>query len=95
MIYFTQVYDMKLELEEKDEVYKRYPEDTTSIGSNSSHDEKDMNSWRIHVSGIDELRDNTYANVKSFVFLIEVQRLDPNSNNPLLMDDEKTNWIIA
>ncbi|CAF3355821.1 unnamed protein product [Rotaria socialis] len=83
------------ELEEKDEAYKKYPEDTTSIGSNSSHDEKDMNSWRIHVFDIDELRDNTYANMKSFVFIIEIQRLDPNSNNPLLVDDEKTNWIVA
>ncbi|CAF2982420.1 unnamed protein product [Rotaria sp. Silwood2] len=83
------------ELEEKDEVNIKYPEDTTSIGSNSSNDEKDLNTWRIHISGIDELRDNIHFNIKHFVFIIEVRRLDSNSETPLINDDDRTYWIVT
>ncbi|CAF4418861.1 unnamed protein product, partial [Rotaria sp. Silwood2] len=82
-------------LEEKDEVNIKYPEDTTSIGSNSSNDEKDLNTWRIHISGIDELRDNIHFNIKHFVFIIEVRRLDSNSETPLINDDDRTYWIVT
>ncbi|CAF4609116.1 unnamed protein product [Rotaria sp. Silwood1] len=82
------------ELEEKDEVNRRYPEDTTSISSNSSIDERDLNTWRIHICGIDELRDNMNSNTKYFAFIIEARRLDANSENSLNNDDERNHWFV-
>ncbi|CAF4283595.1 unnamed protein product, partial [Rotaria sordida] len=76
------------ELEEKDEVNRKYPEDTTSIGSNSSIDERDLNTWRIRISGIKELQDNIHSHTKYFVFIIEIRRLDGNNENSLINDDE-------
>ncbi|CAF1564117.1 unnamed protein product [Rotaria sordida] len=83
------------ELEEKDEVNRKYPEDTTSIGSNSSIDERDLNTWRIRISGIKELQDNIHSHTKYFVFIIEIRRLDGNNENSLINDDEKAHWIIT
>lgn len=35
-----------------------------------------MNTWRIHITDIEECREGQAASMKSYQFVIEVQRLD-------------------
>ncbi|CAF1047435.1 unnamed protein product [Rotaria sordida] len=79
------------EMEEKDNLHLKCPEDTASISSNSSLDERDLSTWRIHISHAEELRENLTSNSKYCALLIEVQRFDSNNDN----DDEKPHWIVA
>ncbi len=44
-----------------------------------SSDERDLSTWRVHISHATELRENQNSTVKYCVFIIEVQRLDANN----------------
>ncbi|CAF3732398.1 unnamed protein product [Adineta steineri] len=83
------------DLEDRDEVHLKCPEETTSIGSNSSYDDRDLNTWRVLISHAEEVRDNYNSAAKYCVFIIEVQRMETNTINPMMIDDEKTHWIVA
>ncbi|CAF2681343.1 unnamed protein product [Rotaria sp. Silwood2] len=82
------------EMEEKDDVHLKCPEDTTSISSSSSLDERDLSTWRIHIHA-EELRENLNSNSKYCALIIEVQRFDSNNDNPLINNEEKPHWIVA
>lgn len=43
-----------------------------------------MNCWRIHVSGVEEVRESTNPNAKYLGFIIEIQQLDINSSKYLI-----------
>ncbi|CAF3924176.1 unnamed protein product [Rotaria sp. Silwood2] len=81
-------------MEEKDDVHLKCPEDTTSISSSSSLDERDLSTWRIHIHA-EELRENLNSNSKYCALIIEVQRFDSNNDNPLINNEEKPHWIVA
>ncbi|CAF4854831.1 unnamed protein product, partial [Rotaria sp. Silwood1] len=82
------------EMEEKDNLYLKCPEDTASISSNSV-DERDMSTWRIHISHAEEFRESLNSNSKYCALMIEVQRLDANNDNPLINDEEKPHRVVA
>ncbi|CAF1263680.1 unnamed protein product [Adineta ricciae] len=82
------------ELEEKDEANAKCSEETASIGSNSSYDDRDLNTWRVNISHAEELRENTTGQVKYCAFMIVVQRTDIHNGTPVPLEDDKSNWIV-
>jgi hypothetical protein len=58
-------------------------------------DERDLSTWRVNIHQIEELKENVNSHSKYFAFIIEVQRLDSSSDNPLISDEEKPHWIVA
>ncbi|CAF0935974.1 unnamed protein product [Adineta steineri] len=83
------------EMEEKDDSHLKCPEDSASICSNSSLDERDLSTWRVHIDHAEELRENIHSNLKYCVLILEVQRCELNNDNPLINNEEKPHWIVA
>ncbi|CAF4310841.1 unnamed protein product, partial [Adineta steineri] len=82
-------------MEEKDDSHLKCPEDSASICSNSSLDERDLSTWRVHIDHAEELRENIHSNLKYCVLILEVQRCELNNDNPLINNEEKPHWIVA
>ncbi|CAF1165641.1 unnamed protein product, partial [Didymodactylos carnosus] len=86
------------DMEEKDEFHLKCPEDTTSIGSNSSSDEnifRDLSLWRVIIPRAEECRDNN-TSTKYCILIIEIQRLDTNNGDiTMTNDDESSHWSVT
>ena len=42
-------------------------------------DERDLNTWRVRIDHVEEVRENVNSNNKYAVFILDIQRPDPNS----------------
>ncbi|UJR37338.1 hypothetical protein I4U23_030046 [Adineta vaga] len=83
------------EMEEKDDLHLKCPDDTTSVCSSTSLDERDLSTWQIRIDHAEELRENLNTNSKYCAYIIEIHRFESTNDSPLIQHDEKPHWIVA